>query len=285
MLSSTVVSDLLTSRFRPLERIVHNTSTDIVFSVRECFTEILNYVIWTRRLEGPSHDVEKALQTVIKEFRNKVDELMRPYRYSSRLMYNPNIIHRVLSMQDCRHKRNSEARVWAAGRNRTEANCKGGCVKSVTCDAWKNLHRQACELASDYTKAYYEDALQKLTSNFVLYAVEECLLLKLTTTFEAEQTSKAFERLINHEGDEAGIITCRSSHLQPEHGARLKTAIETLRRVQASQEAPSVAEFSHTTGGKSPHEAHISPGLTFSLGRYRHTGIRHSGRFGLRRSR
>ncbi|KAK2040077.1 hypothetical protein LZ31DRAFT_417861, partial [Colletotrichum somersetense] len=181
------------SRCRPWERILHNTATDIVCSVRECVTEVLNYILWTRGIEGTCHDVEKSLQTVIKVFCDKVDELMRPFRFPRQLTRNNNVIERVWSMQESRRKaRGAEGRRIPVVR----------CVNQIG-DAGNKLSHQACELASDYTMAYYEDALQGMISNFGLYAVEECLLSKLTTAFEARQTSEAFEKLIMGESDDS----------------------------------------------------------------------------------
>ncbi|EFQ32264.1 uncharacterized protein GLRG_07408 [Colletotrichum graminicola M1.001] len=193
------------SRCRPWEQIVQATTTDITYSVRKCVGEILGYIGWTKNIEGASGDVETALETVIKDFRQKVDELMRPYRYAHPLIYNRTVIQRVWSLQDSRRKAKTEAQRLTGGKQKIgffKANRSEDWDELLTaCDIESNLHRQACELASDYTTAYYEDALQGFISNFGLYAVEECLLSKLKTIFEVEQASEESEKPVLGEDD------------------------------------------------------------------------------------
>ncbi|KAK1995244.1 hypothetical protein LX36DRAFT_713311 [Colletotrichum falcatum] len=54
---------------------------------------------WARRIEEESHAVKKALETIFKDFRDKVDELLRPHRSIRPLMYNGNVIQKVWRMQ------------------------------------------------------------------------------------------------------------------------------------------------------------------------------------------
>ncbi|KAK1572790.1 uncharacterized protein LY79DRAFT_526898 [Colletotrichum navitas] len=205
MLSPTIVSELLISRCRSWEQIVQATKADITHRILNCVREILGYIGWTRNIEGASRDVEAALETVIKDFREKVNELMRPYRYTHPLIYNRTVIQRVWSLHDSRRKAESEAQRLSGSKTKTgffKANRTEDCIELLTAsDIESNLYRPACELASDYTKAYYEEALQGLISNFGLYAVEECLLSKLNTVFEVEPTPEASEKPILGEGD------------------------------------------------------------------------------------
>ncbi|KAK2026067.1 hypothetical protein LX32DRAFT_665538 [Colletotrichum zoysiae] len=192
----------------PWEQIVRKTTEDIICSVRNCLDKILNYSHYTKRVEGASRDdVNASLGTVVKEFRDKVDELMHPYRHTHRLMYNRNVIQRVWNLQDSRRKAKNEAQGLVGGKQKGagffKANHTGDCAEPPTaCDVENNLHHQACQLASDYTKAYYEDALQGLISNFSLYAVEGCLLSKLTSMFEVKPTLEAPKELNSCQSDD-----------------------------------------------------------------------------------
>ncbi|KAK2058305.1 hypothetical protein LY76DRAFT_469433, partial [Colletotrichum caudatum] len=175
------------SRCRLWEQIVRKTTGDIIRSVRNCSDQILVYLDYMGRIKGASRDgVETALEIVVREFRNKVDELMHPYCHTHRLMYNRNVIQRVWNLQNSRRKAKSKAQGLAGDKQKagfSRANRTGDCEN--------DLYHQACQLASDYTKAHYEDALQGLISNFSLYAVEGCLLSKLTSMFEVKHTLEA----------------------------------------------------------------------------------------------
>ncbi|KAK1976088.1 hypothetical protein LZ30DRAFT_604159 [Colletotrichum cereale] len=276
MLNPNAVSELLVLRCQPWKEIVYTTAADIIFIVRSCVESILDHVLQTRRVKEASITVEKALETVIKDFRDKVDELMGPYCSIHPLVYNHNVVQHVWSIQRSRQKDRIEAQK-SAGRKNTADYLKG--TRTADCneppttwdDAETNLHRQAYELASDYTNAYYKNAMQGLISNLGLYAVEGCLLSKLTTISEVKHASGAFDELIHGMDDEPTNATCRSRHIQSEHDVTLKTVVETLRRVEAHQAASSVAESTATTEGRSPPDFHVNPELTFSISRYMHT--------------
>ncbi|KZL86418.1 hypothetical protein CI238_09692 [Colletotrichum incanum] len=247
-ISGLFVSQLLIRRCHPWNAIVQKTTADIICNVRKCVKAVLGYVLEAGRIEEVSCVVETVLDVVINDFRKKVDELMRPYCSTHRLVYNPNVIERVCRSQEARRKARDEAKAKAVRRQ------KGGllttmCIEDdveplTTCNE-TDLHRRACELALDYTEAIYEAYLQGFISSFSLYAVEYCLLSKLPSMFEISEALETFEDSPRRTGDGFANTTYRSRDFQSEHTV-IKTVIETFKQVHACQSATSLNGTSST---------------------------------------
>ncbi|KAF6824276.1 dynamin family protein [Colletotrichum plurivorum] len=187
-LSSTVVLESVADACRPWENILISSARKIMVAVELTASAIVASVADHRIEPFVSRGIRLVLDSLVKDLDSKTREVLAPYNSKQPLACTQHITEAVRQAQRNRTKKRMQERLKES-TGLSGFSCRivklnpSSLLDEMTSHVEEELRQQPVALAIDYTKAYYQAALQRTIDSFNLLAVEACVLQKLPGIF------------------------------------------------------------------------------------------------------